>query len=436
MVTAYKPRFFAVTLLKGGKMCEILFDDEKLIRIFYDEVCLSYSAPVYMVKKNNWLTCSNYSKSVNGRAKNLCEKLNSGTFFFKPFYGFEVLANNKSRIVNIPSIDDALVLKYISSFLDTKIDELYLSYDYNFGFRKGKCHRDAVTIAHKHICSGYNHVIKTDIVDFAKSIDHSVLLDVVKKHFGESSLLSKYIKRFLSVGYIDDKDKYHKNSQGLPQGICITQRLLTLFLLELDSYMDCFITDDFQYIRYADDILLLSKSESGALSNFERMKCYLRDFLKLEVYDFQSEKFQYTELRDQGEKIDFLGYSLSETHICLTKKKINKLKRKILDIVYDDSYGRSIDDKISAINIMLIGRNDNRYVFVFNKNDYLKDLLFVNDVGSFDKIDKWVRNILTHYYFNRYKIKIKSGQLSELCSLLHLYRYRQGYWKKKDLFGR
>lgn len=213
-----------------------------------------------------------------------------------------ILEKDKERQIIIPSPESKL-LQYILK------DELkFKQYRNSYAYRNGKGHIKAMKKANKKLQTGdYSYCLKLDIKDFFPSINHSKLLEKLQPKW------RKAVKEIVESRYIED-DTIKKNIEGLPLGNPLSGTLSNLYLSEFDRKV-FLLCDHYKmfYIRYSDDILILSKKKQKLV----RAEDYMKERLdKLEL-QFNKQKRRQVKLEEQ--EFSFLGYSLKKDGKILVK---------------------------------------------------------------------------------------------------------------------
>src|SRR5699024_8064404 len=176
---------------------------------------------------------------------------------------------------------------------------------------------------------GNNIFLKIDIKSFFDNVNHNLLLKKLKKRIKDKKTLS------LITDAIENPTGFnsHKNYEGLPQGIAISNILSHIYLKDLDEYYDK--RNDLIYIRYVDDLLILCPTITQAESLKKEMKNKLKDEFYL---DINEDKGKIGNIYD--EKFNFLGYEIgsinsskNELKIVMNKKSILKIEKKIINLL-------------------------------------------------------------------------------------------------------
>ena len=153
----------------------------------------------------------------------------------------------KHKVVYAPSKQ----LKSFQGFLNSIIFEnIPLNINCVFSYQKGKNTLDAI-YPHKNSIEFY----KTDIYSFFESItkkDVETIISNNKKHIPILDLEEK-IENILNITTLHDQ---------LPRGFATSPSISNIYLTEFDNKIEKFSKkDDLIYSRYADDIIISSKSQ-------------------------------------------------------------------------------------------------------------------------------------------------------------------------------
>lgn len=167
--------------------------------------------------------------------------------------------------------------------------------DVSFAFRLGLGVRDAVRRLAELRDQGYRFVVDADIDDYFDSIPHERLFARVHKLPLPDSLFA-LLARWVRCETYDGK-ALRRIERGVPQGSAVSPMLANLFLDELD---EAFARAGKRIVRYADDFVVLCRTETEAEAALELTDQLLE---RLEL-DLDEGKTSVTSF-DQGFK--FLG---------------------------------------------------------------------------------------------------------------------------------
>lgn len=155
-------------------------------------------------------------------------------------------------------------------------------------------------------------VVKCDVKKFFASIDHEILITLLKTRVCDVSilrLLEEVIYSFTSDG---------KKDKGIPLGNLTSQVFANIYLNELDQFVKHTLKIKY-YLRYADDFLIISNRKEELKTYIKPISTFLEEKLKLELHP---KKIIF---RNLYWGIDFLGYIILPHYILpriKTKRRI------------------------------------------------------------------------------------------------------------------
>lgn len=202
--------------------------------------------------------------------------------------------NNTPREIAIPSVVDRMVQQAILRVLTPKLEPIFS--DNSFGYRSGKSGKDALCRCLSYANEGRSVTLHVDISDFFRNIDREILWQELKKHLNAPDVL-QLIRRCCCVDqlYLGTR---RKTERGIPAGSPISPLLANVYLNRLDQTLK---EKGFAFVRYADDLLFLCRSQDEA----EDALRYTVDFLKNKLHLWLNPR--KTKLCDIT-KAEFLGY--------------------------------------------------------------------------------------------------------------------------------
>lgn len=141
--------------------------------------------------------------------------------------------NGKLRPLGIPSFDDKLVQEIVRMILESIYEPTFSKRSH--GFRPNRsCHTALLQVRDKF--TAVKWFIEGDIHSFFDTIDHTVMVNILRKRIQDEYFLALMWK-FLKAGYLENW-VYHKTYSGTPQGSIISPILSNIYLNEFDQYME------------------------------------------------------------------------------------------------------------------------------------------------------------------------------------------------------
>jgi RNA-directed DNA polymerase len=241
------------------------------------------------------ITVEMFAEKLEHNLEMLSRDLEKQQYHPFPLLRFPVPKRGKSgvRYLSVPTVRDrtAQAAAYLVTLPIFEAEFESMSHAY----RAGRGVRTAVQEIKGWRDKGYRYAVDADIDDFFDNVSHDLLLKKLERLFDEP-LLIRLFRKWIKVEVYDGQNIW-KLDTGIPQGSVVSPVLANLFLDELDELMMSF---DKKLVRYADDFIILSKTEAEAQENIELTDMILED-LQLSL---QPEKTKIVSF-DRGFK--FLG---------------------------------------------------------------------------------------------------------------------------------
>lgn len=165
--------------------------------------------------------------------------------------------NGKKRPLGIPTVIDRVVQQATCQILSSQFDPEFS--ESSFGFRPGRSAHQAVKQALVYLNEGYDWVVDLDIEKFFDRVNHDKLISIIRKKVNEKETLH-LIRAFLKAGVMEEGHVII-NDLGTPQGGNISPLLANIYLNEFDRELE---TRGLKFCRYADDVVIFTRSEMAA----------------------------------------------------------------------------------------------------------------------------------------------------------------------------
>lgn len=233
----------------------------------------------------------------------------------------------KPRFIQAACVRDRIVHHALVRAINPFFEPGFI-YD-SYACRKGKGALNAVKrledfwIRESRNYSRKIYFLKADIRKYFDSIDHNVLLGIIRKKI-DCPRTIWLIKKILKWQAVNCKGIKIEEGRGLPIGNLTSQLFANVYLNELDQFAKHKLKVKF-YIRYVDDFIAVSQDRQYLCSLIEPIEDFLRQGLKLELHPVKRKIFS------SRAGVDFLGYFIRPYYKTLrfgnVKRFLNKINR-------------------------------------------------------------------------------------------------------------
>ena len=219
----------------------------------------------------------------------------------------------------------------------------------SYGSRPGRSARDAILKVKEYAEQGYTHAVALDLSKYFDTLNQEMLLNILRRDVKDERVI-QWIKRYLKSGVMEN-GVVMETEEGSPQGGNLSPLLANVYLNEFDQEYE---KRGVAFVRYADDIVLLAKSERAAKRLLETSTKYLEGTLKLQVNQKKSRVVSVFAIRN----FKFLGFTLGKNgkgiYVRVHGKSWKKMKSKLKDLSSRRSV-QSIRPSLEKIKVYMRG---------------------------------------------------------------------------------
>ena len=253
--------------------------------------------------------------------------------------------NGKMRNLGIPTVTDRIIQQAISQVISPIFEKQFN--DNSFGFRPNRSCEQAVIRALEYLNDGYEWIVDIDLEKFFDTVNQDKLITIIGKTITDGDVVS-LIRKYLSAGVME-KGIVKATTVGTPQGGNLSPLLSNIMLNELDKELEA---RGLNFVRYADDCIILVKSEKAANRVLASITKFIEKKLGLKVNAEKSKVTRPTQTK-------YLGFSFWKSPKGQWKpkphlKSYQKLVRKLKQLT-DRSLSISLDNRIKKINYVVRG---------------------------------------------------------------------------------
>ncbi len=223
------------------------------------------------------ISVARFAENLDANIHDLRQSILDGSYIPAPVESVYIPKFNTAgewRELGLPTVRDKLAQTALLLAVERKAEAMFLNNSY--GYRPGK---GAVRALRR-----VEHILRNekktwaashDIDDFFGTLDHQRLLELWAQLVDDDSRLIELAELWCKMGVIKRDGNWQDVFSGVRQGQVMAPLFANLYLHEFDHFI---ATNNWGYVRYADDFLLLAatkeevaEAESGARKYLEKI---------------------------------------------------------------------------------------------------------------------------------------------------------------------
>jgi RNA-directed DNA polymerase len=225
--------------------------------------------------------------------------------------------SKEKRPLGIPTVQDRIVQKALLATIEPIFEREFAEQSY--GFRPGRGCKDALRRVDQLLKSGYGWVVDADLKSYFDTIPHEPLLRRIEKKVADGRVL-ELLRKYLGQGVLENM-RYWQPDTGTPQGAVISPLLSNIYLDPLDQLTKA---SGIEMVRYADDFVLLCRSEAAA----QNAMALVQEWTVQAGLTLHPDKTRIVDTTQPG-GFDFLGYHFELGQRRPRQKSLRKFKDTI-----------------------------------------------------------------------------------------------------------
>ena len=262
------------------------------------------------------VTVENFPDTFRELWLQIRSSLFEGTYAPSPVLRVEIpKPDGSKRPLGIPTVLDRVIQQAIAQVMGLIFDPLFS--ESSCGFRPGRSAHDGVRRVKQFIGQGYTVAVDTDLSKFFDKVNHDVLMARVSRHIKDKRVL-KLIGKYLRAGVMVNGG-LQATPAGVPQGGPLSPLLANILLDDLDKELE---KRGHRFARYADDFIIMVKSQSAGNRVMASIRKFLEHKLRLQVNEKKSKVAPVKEC-------SFLGFVFVNGKIRWSDKSFQEFKRRL-----------------------------------------------------------------------------------------------------------
>ena len=343
----------------------------------------------------------------------LLQSIREGTYNPSPVRRKEIpKPDGGVRKLGIPTVVDRIIQQAIAQQLQPIYEPLFS--DVSYGYRPKRSGQQAVRQVKNYAEQGYIYAVEVDLSKYFDTLNHELLMELLRKQIHDKRVTG-LIKKYLKAGVMEN-GVTTKTKEGSPQGGPLSPLLANIYLNEFDQEM---ARRGVKMVRYADDIVVVTKSKRAAEHMLESCRKFLEGKLKLTMNLQKSKVVSLFSIRN----FKFLGCCLGKNgrgiYIRVHRNSLQKAKQKLRELT-NRSQGRNVRMVMAKVKEFIRG-----WIGYF----YIADMKRI-----LQSWDKWRRRRIRMYIWKQWKKpKTRVQNLKKLgIPEWQAYQWgntRLGYWR-------
>lgn len=290
------------------------------------------------------------------------------------------------RALGIPNVVDRVIQQAIAQVMTPIFDPQFS--ESSFGFRPKRSAHGAVKQLQTFIKAGYRIAVDLDLEKFFDNVQHDILMARVARRIGDKRLLA-LIGRYLRAGVMIG-ECFEPSELGTPQGGPLSPLLANILLDDLDRELE---RRRHRFARYADDLLVLVKSERAGQRVKASLTAYLGRRLKLPVNEHKSRVAPI-------EHCVFLGFTFRRGKLRWSDAAFEDFKHRVRELT-GRSWGVSMRYRFDTLAQYVRG-----WMGYFGISQYYRPI---------PELDEWLRRRVRMCYWKQWRLcRTKVGHLLAL----------------------
>ncbi|MCC6957561.1 MAG: hypothetical protein IT316_12265 [Anaerolineales bacterium] len=212
------------------------------------------------------VTLARWGRNWEANIARIRQQVRSNTYFPNRPKRFTVYKKGGgSRELSRLTVSDKVLQRAVLNVLDPIYDRRFLNCSH--GYRQNRSTATAIQQVLDFRDRGLVYVFDADITDCFNSLDHQILIALIKRVVHDWFVLN------LTGLWLKSGRKHRHKPVGVPMGAVLSPLWCNIYLHQLDARLSC---DGWQLVRYADDFVILTEDEASARAAWKKTESILQ----------------------------------------------------------------------------------------------------------------------------------------------------------------
>lgn len=264
-------------------------------------------------------TVQMYERQLKANQEKLATQLKDGSYHPQAVrrVWIDKPGGKEKRPLGIPTVRDRVAQTALRNVLEPIFERDFAEQSY--GFRPQHSTKQALRRVEALLQAGYTQVVDADLKNYFDTIPQQTLLERVAEKVSDGRVIN-LLAAYLEQGVMEGLASWRPET-GTPQGAVISPLLSNIYLDPLDHLL---ATARIEMVRYADDFVILCRTEAEAQQALARVQAWtVSNGLSL-----HPEKTRIVDATKHG-GFDFLGYHFERGYKWPRAKSVKKLRATI-----------------------------------------------------------------------------------------------------------
>lgn len=282
-------------------------------------------------KRKSW-PCRHFERDLEGNLIQLQNELIWGQYCCGPYRSFYVTEPKRRKITALQLFRDRVVQNAIVTAIEPIWEARFIGHSYACRVGRGthagadKAQQMLRDCLRQH---GRVHVLKADISKYFASIDHEILLGLLRKRIADRRLMA------VIENIVCSYSEPGRPGKGLPIGNLTSQLFANIYMDAFDQWMKCRKRERW-YIRCMDDFVVVHPDKRHLQALRIDAERWLQDELALSTNNKTS---VFPVAHRGGRGLDFLGFHLWPDSRRLRRASLRRFRRQLKQWQADYSRG-------------------------------------------------------------------------------------------------